>query len=378
MFITNADHGRMVKVLAVDEGKPTVVLVRLPDRDTDTFRLLPYGLHCLRHTPNRALEFRGFEVDPRDILAAPGGDAMAIVWHGLDRGRCTLAAQAAGTLRLLRSHAASFALDRVTWGRAIATRQLVQGRLARLAAGGLACEALSMWAADAVDRAAAAGRPGGDLEAITAKVVAGAAVREGAIDALGIHGGRAFLAGHPLGDAFLDHFAVGVYEGESDLLGLALFKGLSRRHPLARHLREGSRARAAAGWLAWRVSRLAPARADEGMLDRQLRGHARAARRVLGRTAVAIDRAIRRHGRGLAERQLEIGALSSAVRDAASVLAVAGLADVRGDDGTLAAADCWCRMALARATGRRLSAADHAALAALGRDVAERAAAERV
>lgn len=377
MFITNATHGRLVKVLATADGKPAIVLARLPDRDTDTFRLLPYGLHCLRHTPNRALEFRGFEVDERDILAAPGGDAMAIVWHGLDRGRSTLAAQAAGTLRLLGRHAAAFALERVTWGQAIASRQLVQGRLARLAAGSLACEALSIWAADHVDRAAATGQSGGDLEAITAKVVAGAAVREGAIDALGIHGGRAFLAGHPLGDAFLDHFAVGVYEGESDLLGLALFKGLSRRHPLARHLREGSRARAAAGWLAWRVSRLGSSRGDAGLLDGPLRGHARAARRVLGRTAAAIDRAIRRHGRALAERQLEIGALSSAVRDAASVLAVASLADVRGDDFTRAAADGWCRMALARATGRKLSAADHAALAALGRAVAERAAAER-
>ena len=368
MFITNADHGRLVKLLAVADGKPAVVLVRLPDHDTAEFRLLRYALHPLRHTANHALEFRGFEVDQRDLLEAPGGDAMAIVWHGLNRGRSTLAAQAAGTLRLLLGHARGHALRRVTWGQPIASRQLVQGRLARIAAAGMACEALAIWAAATID---ASGGSGGELEAITAKVVASQAVRDGAIDALGIHGGRAFLVGHPLGDSFHDHLAVGVYEGESDLLGLALFKGLARRHPLSARLRQGSRVGAAVDWLGWRVGRLVAAGGDRGILDSHLRAHAAAARRSLASSAVAIDRAIRRHGRALAERQLEVGALSAAVRDAASVLAVAHHADVRGDDEALVTADVWCRMALARAAGRRLTSADHAAIGALGRGIIE-------
>ena len=82
--------------------------------------------------------------------------------------------------------------------------------------------------------------------------------------------------------------------------------------------------------------------------------------------ALRIDRGIRRHGRGLAERQLEIGDLSSAVRDLASVLAVTHHADASGDDQSVAAADCWCRFTLARVTGKRPTSADHAALAALG------------
>ncbi len=368
MFITNADHGRLVKLLVAAEGKPAVVLARLPDHDTAEFRLLRYALHPLRHTANHALEFRGFEVDQRDLLEAPGGDAMAIVWHGLNRGRSTLAAQAAGTLRLLLGHARGHAIRRATWGQPIGSRQLVQGRLARIAAAGLACEALSVWAAATID---ASGGSGGDLEAITAKVVASQAVREGAIDALGIHGGRAFLVGHPLGDSFHDHLAVGVYEGESDLLGLALFKGLARRHPLSTLRRQGSRVGAAVDWLGWRVGRLAAAGGDNGILDGRLRAHAAAARRSLAASAVAIDRAIRRHGRALAERQLEVGALSAAVRDAASVLAVAHHADVQGDDAALVTADVWCRMALARAAGRRLTPADHAAIGALGRGIVE-------
>jgi len=362
MFITGATYGRLVKLLAMHEGKPAVVLVQLPEADTATFRLRHYPLHPLKHTHNAALEFAGFPVNEADLLAPPGGDAMAIVWHGLNRGRTTLAAQAAGTLRLLLSHAAEHAGRRETWGRPIATRELVQGRLGRIAAAIAACDALAAWAAAAVDAG------GGEWEAITAKVVASTCVREAAIDALGIHGGRAFLVGHPLGDSLHDHFAVGVYEGESDLLGLALFRGLAKAHPLAAYPRDASRLTRAAGWLAWRAG--AWARGSHGndaaILDRGLRDHARAARRGLAGTALAIDRAIRRHGRRLAERQLEIGSLSAAVREFASVLATAHHADASGDEAAVASADVWCRLALARAAGRLPSAADLAALAALG------------
>ena len=363
MFITGATYGRLVKLLAVYDGKPTVVLARLPDADTATFRLRHYALHPLKHAHNAALEFTGFEVSEADVLAAPGGgDGMPIVWHGLNRGRTTLAAQAAGTLRLLLAHAAEHALRRTTWGRPIATRELVQGRLGRIAAAIAACDAVAAWAAAAVDAG------GGEWEAITAKVVASTCVREAAIDALGIHGGRAFLVGHPLGDSLHDHLAVGVYEGESDLLGLALFRGLAKGHPMAAIGRDAGRLQRAAGWLAW----WAGARSrtthhdDAAILDRCLRDHARAARRGLARTALAIDRAIRRHGRGLADRQLEIGGLSATVRDLASVLAAAHQADASGDEAAVAAADVWCRLALARAAGRRPGPGDLAALAALG------------
>jgi long-subunit acyl-CoA synthetase (AMP-forming)/alkylation response protein AidB-like acyl-CoA dehydrogenase len=372
MFITGATYGRLVKVLAKREGRACVVLVRLPKTDSAGFRLVGYPLHPLKHAHNNALEFDRFPIDERDVLTMPphaaGGspsdavkpDAMKIVWHGLNRGRVTLAAQAAGTLRILLDQAARFALQRQTWGAPIGSRELVQGRLGRLAASILACDSLAAWAAAAID----AGQTG-ELEAIAAKVVASECVRSGAIDALGVHGGRAFLVGHALGDSFHDHFAVTIYEGESDLLGLALFKGLVKHHPAI----GGSRHRAALDWLAWRVGRLAAAAAPDGrsILDRTLRAHARRARRLLARSALGIDRLVRTHGRRLADRQLLVGRSAAAVRDLVSVLAVAHRGDMLGDEKSLLAADCWCRMVLARATGRPPTAADDERLAALGR-----------
>lgn len=362
MFITGATHGRLVKLLARRAGRPAVVLVRLPAADTPTFRLRRYPLHPLKHAHNAALEFVDFEVDARDVIdPGPSGDAMRVVWHGLNRGRVTLAAQAAGTLRLLLGHAADHAAGRVTWGQPIASRQLIQGRLGRIAAAVVACDAVASWAAAAIDDGQS-----GEWEAITAKVVASQCVRDAAIDALGVHGGRAFLVGHPLGDSLHDHFAVSVYEGESDLLGLALFKGLAKHHPLvaARGAPAWSRAGA---WLAWRAATMARSNGrDAAILDRRLRDHAARARRRLADLAVAIDRGIRRHGRKLAERQLEVGALSAAVRDAVSVLAVAHHADALGDDRLHHPADAWCRLALTRAAGRALNADDLAAIARAG------------
>ena len=371
MFITGATYGRLMKLIALLDGRPAVVLVRLPDSDTPSFRLRHYRLHPLKHAHNAAIEFTQHEVPASDILQPPEGssDAMRIVWHGLNRGRIALAAQAAGTLRLLVRQARDHALRRRTWGEPIASRELVQGRLARIAAGIVACDSLAAWAAAAIDA-----EQSGELEAIIAKVVAGECVRDGAINSLGVHGGRAFLVGHPLGDSFHDHFAVTVYEGESDLLGLALFKGLAKHHPLASLARETTSGKRAAAWLAWRIGMLGrrPHRDDFRILDRRLRDHAATARRLLDAAAVRIDRGIRRQGKALVDRQLLVGGWSAEVRDLVSVLAVAHHADATGDDGDLLAADCWCRLALARGRGMRLTAADHAALAALGRQVVER------
>ena len=80
-----------------------------------------------------------------------------------------------------------------------------------------------------------------------------------------------------------------------------------------------------------------------------------------------IDRAVRRHGRGLADRQLLASDCSAEVRDLVSVLAVAHRGDMLGDERSLLAADCWCQMGLARAAGRRPSSAAGLQLAALGR-----------
>jgi long-subunit acyl-CoA synthetase (AMP-forming)/alkylation response protein AidB-like acyl-CoA dehydrogenase len=373
MFITGATHGRLVKLLArdADHGNaPVIILVRLPAQDTDQVQLERCQLHPLKHAHNKLMRFDRYEVSAEDILTGPAKpgrapDAMQIVWHGLNRGRVTLAAQAVGTLSLMLGEAVAYARQRETWGQPIASRELIQGRVARIAAAAFTCEAVASWAAHSIDAGGS-----GELEAIVAKVTASGLVREAAADAYGIHGGRAFLRGHPLGDSLHDHFAVNTYEGESGLLELALFKGLVKRHPLAAR-RSSSPLSMLLPALRLRATRWGSAAEDRSILDARFRGFAAAARQQMRKTARDIERAIRRHGRGLAEHQLLVGSLAARVREQLVILAVAHHADrvtaAAGDTAGLAAAETACRLALARSSGRHLATDDLTCLATTGK-----------
>lgn len=373
LFITGATHGRLVKLLARDadnEHKPVVLLVQLPSHDSDSLRLERCPLHPLKHAHNQAILLRQFEVQANDILTPqpkPGRepDAMQIVWHGLNRGRVTLAAQAVGTLSLMLSEATTYARSRETWGQPIATRELIQGRVGRIAAARVACEAVTSWAAAAIDAGGT-----GELEAVVAKVTASGLVRDAATDAYGIHGGRAFLLGHPLGDSLHDHFAVNTYEGESGLLELALFKGLLKRHPLHARGRQ-SPLRLLGPLLRLAISRRSSAAEDRSILQARFRSFASTARRGLSAAARASERALRRHGRDLADRQLLVGGLAARVRENLVVLAVAHHADrvlaARNDLAGLSAAETFCRLTLARSQGRLLSSSDFSCLAETGK-----------
>jgi alkylation response protein AidB-like acyl-CoA dehydrogenase len=364
MFITGATYGRLVKLLAISEGKPVIVLVKLPDSDTPHFTLQSYGLHPLKHAHNNALKFERFPVDsscvlrPEKTFDGQESDGMSIVWHGLNRGRVALAAQAAGTISLLLNQAAVFSGKRHTWGQPIQKRELVLGRLGRMASAKLVCEALSGWSASVID-----GGGSGELEAILAKVVASRCLRQVAVDALGIHGGRAFLVGHPLGDSFHDHFAAGIYEGESDLLGLALFKGVAKHHPLASK-------KTPLEWMRWRCSqslKYFSSKEDATLLDGELRDLAIQARRGLVATSVEADRLLRRHGKKLVEQQLILANLSDQIQGLISCLAVIHLADRRADNASRHAAICWCRPVIMKFLGKPLGSCDYKRLAELGR-----------
>lgn len=92
-------------------------------------------------------------------------------------------------------------------------------------------------------------------------------------EAMKVHGGRSFLQGHPLGDSLHDLFAAGIYEGESDLLGLAFMKVLARSHPLASIAPSLSKGRRLAAWLRWRCERATASmtdRSENTIVDKRL------------------------------------------------------------------------------------------------------------
>lgn len=230
-FITNLAPGRTIGLLCKVEEQLAVFVIDLPGRENEHFKLVPNPLHPLKHTINQGMRLRELPV-PVDALlqSPPNKDGRAIVFHGLNRGRAAMAALAAGHLRVLLAGMIAWAKSRIVHGKNLAELGLIQARCARVAALIAGCDALARWCGSLLD----AGYRG-EVECVIAKVFATEAVKHAAFDlALPTHGGRYFLHGHSAGDLAYDHLAPCIYEGENDLLRLALIQALLR-HPPEQH-----------------------------------------------------------------------------------------------------------------------------------------------
>ncbi len=115
---------------------------------------------------------------------------------------------------------------RRTYGQPIATRELVERRMGRLAALIVGCDALVAWCSWLLDQGYR-----GEMECIIAKIFGSESQKEAAIELfMKTHGGRAFLHGHLFGDNVHEYLAPCIYEGEGEMLGMAFFKSLIKEH----------------------------------------------------------------------------------------------------------------------------------------------------
>ena len=180
----------------------------------------------IKHTHNNGLLFSKFRVPKENLLVPPVGDGLTIAYHGLNLGRLSLCANAAGTMRMMLASILPWAAFRKTYGHPIQTRELVKRRIARLAGLIVATDAMVAWGSWLIDQGFR-----GELEGIIAKIFGSEAQKEAAIELyMKTHGGRSFLHGHNLGDAVHEFLAPCIYEGEGEVLGLAFFKSLVKEH----------------------------------------------------------------------------------------------------------------------------------------------------
>ena len=224
-FITNLAPGRTIGLLCKVEERLAVVVTNLPDSENEHFQLISNPLHPLKHTLNQGMRLRELPVPSDALLQPPAGkDGRAIIFHGLNRGRAAICALAAGNLRVLLAGMIAWAKQRTVQGKKLAELELIQARCGQVAALIGACDALAQWCGSLLD----AGYRG-EIECIIAKVFASEAVKTAAFNlALPTHGGRFFLQGHPAGDMAYDYLAPCIYEGENDLLRLALVHALAK------------------------------------------------------------------------------------------------------------------------------------------------------
>ena len=192
---------------------------------------------------------------PKENLLKPKfGNGLTVAYHGLNRGRVAVCANASGGLRTMLASILPWAHYRLTYGETIDRRELVQRRVGRLAGMIVACDALVAWCSWLLGRRLSRRDGMHDRQDFWQR----SAEKEAAVEFLmKTHGGRSFLHGHLFGDEVHEYFAPCIYEGEGEMLAMAFFKSLVKQHgkaffePVGRVLAELQAKNRT--WRAWRI-----------------------------------------------------------------------------------------------------------------------------
>jgi alkylation response protein AidB-like acyl-CoA dehydrogenase len=389
LFITNVIPGRTIGLVCLIDAKPAVLIVDLPATETPEFGLKNYGLYALKHCHNHGILFNKFRVPVANRLDPVDGDGLTIAYHGLNRGRVSLCANAAGTMRMMMADMIPWARFRVTYGESIAKRELVRRRLGYLAGLIVGCDALTEWCAGLLDRGYR-----GEMECIVAKIFGSEAQKEAAIELhMKTHGGRAFLHGHLFGDNVHEFLAPCIYEGEGEMLGMALFKSLVKQHgrqffePIGQimakaGLRKPNMLNPAHAWKLkgpiWNYSKWYvgqklrwSSQSDLPSLPRELRAHAEFAIDNLRKMARVISGTMSKHQLKLADRQCRMSDLSSRVQSMVLMLSTSLYAGRQNNELIRRAADVLCRHLTRGLTGARVSDRELRDLTELGSAIAD-------
>ena len=370
LFITNVVPGRTIGLVCLIEGKPSVLIVDLPNAENDNFQLKKYGLWALKHTYNRGIIFKDFRVPKANLLEPTKGDGLTIAYHGLNLGRVSLCANAAGTMRIMMASMLPWATFRRTYGETISTRELVQRRLGELAGLITSCDALVRWCAGLIDQGYR-----GEMECIIAKIFGSESQKHAAIELyMKTHGGRSFLEGHIFGDNVHEYLAPCIYEGEGEMLAMGFFKSLVKNHGV-KYFEPIGKALAAAGIKkpnplnpahAWALKgavvpyarwvlgqKLVPSsHTDLPKMPASLKPHADFAIDKLQSAALNISNTMSKHQLKLADRQCRMSKLSLDVQDMITILATSLYGASQEDEVVQQAADVACQNLKNRITGR--------------------------
>jgi alkylation response protein AidB-like acyl-CoA dehydrogenase len=360
LFITNVVPGRTAGVVVLLDGKPVVLVVDLPPEENEHFQVVPYGLYALRQAYNNGLRFKNFRVPKENLLKPKQGDGLTIAYHGLNLGRLSLCAGAAGSMRVMLANMLPWAEFRRTYGQSISKRELVKRRIARLAALIAGSDAVVAWGSWLIDEGYR-----GEMECIIAKIFGSEAQKEAAIELfMKTHGGRSFLKGHLFGDNVYDYLAPCIYEGEGEVLGMAFFKSLVKEHgkkffePIGKALQKNNmktlnplnpvhawKLRKELGpYAQWKMGQWLTRRDHQEVagMERRLQAHVDFALGMFGKLRKEVSLAMEKHQLKLADRQCRIAELSQRIQDNVTILVTALWGHQQKNEVATAAADMLC------------------------------------
>jgi hypothetical protein len=374
LFITNATYGRTVCIVVHIKGKPAVLVVDFPEKDTESLQFFDYSLYALKNAYNRGFKFKDFVVPAENLLTPSAGDGLTIAYHGLNRGRLALAAAAASSMKIMLLNMIPWSKFRHTYGTAIIRRELVKRRIAKTA--GLICgaEALYNWGSWLLDLGYR-----GELECILAKIFSSEAQKEVAIEYfMKTHGGRSFVHGHLFGDMVHEFLAPCIYEGEGEMLGMAFFKSLAKEHgvkyfePVGHALAKRNlksinpfnplqafelrnELLPYAGWYVGKMLERPPSPKFPDGINPILKEHIEFAIDALHKSPFELTHAMIKHQLKLADRQCRIADMSSHIQNLITILVTACWANNESNPVCIAAADVLCHDLRYKLNGQRVS-----------------------
>ncbi|MEW5927640.1 MAG: acyl-CoA dehydrogenase family protein [Gemmatimonadota bacterium] len=255
------------------------------------------------------LYFRDVRVPPENVLGVPG-EGFKIAMRVLNSGRQGLSAGAAGGIKGALRMAAAYAREREQFGSPIADYELIQGKLAAMAADALTAESVAYFTTGLADRSDVDYA----LESAAAKVWNSDALDRAVDDVVQIAGGKGFVKGYPYERMYRDARITRIFEGTNEVL--RLFVGLSGMQEPGERLREiGAALREPitrlgllTDFAADRV-RLALGRGEPAVNTEphpRLRAHFDYLVDHTRDLRVAVERVIRRYGRKIVERQFVV------------------------------------------------------------------------
>jgi alkylation response protein AidB-like acyl-CoA dehydrogenase len=308
-YITNGAIAGLLTVMArtpVEKSSHTAITAFVVTPDMPGFEVVEARMEKLgvRGSATARLAFHDMYV-PRENILGPLGKGLKVALTVLDFGRTTFGACCTGAAKTCLRLATEHARTRRQFGRTLAEFELVQKKLATMAAWTYAMESLTVVTAGLIDR----GLEDYMLETAMLKVWSTERLWTLLNDAFQIHGGAAYFTDRPLERMLRDHRINQIGEGANEVLvsfiALAGMRGPGLRMKEAAELVKSPwRGTSAMGRFAADTIRLRFSTPLVPVRSTELAPAARRLEKLIRRLGTAVQHALVRHRQEIVERQL--------------------------------------------------------------------------
>ncbi|KQR46577.1 hypothetical protein ASF82_03755 [Frigoribacterium sp. Leaf164] len=299
-----------------------------------------FETHGLKANHLQRVHFTDVRVPAENLLGEPG-DGFRIAMNTLNNGRMSMGTAISGGMKRFLQLSVEHTESRRQFGRPLADFEMVGDKLAWMTEQIYGVESMSYLTTGLVDR----GDTDFALESAMTKVVASDTGWFALNRAVQLHGGEAYMEGHPLSKALRDFRIFPIFEGANDVMrafvALNGLKALSEELPDVASLRIGEPARALgvlAPYVAGRVQRRISPERPVGVHPSLARSAAAVGEQV-SQLRERAEAALRRHGRHVQEKQLVQKRLADAASGVYAQMAVLSRATTSLQEARAGSAD---------------------------------------